>query len=40
VLGGLGQAFRAALEAARARNAKITLDEVQLDRARWSVTWD
>jgi hypothetical protein len=40
VLGGLGQAFRAALEAARARNAKITLGEAQVDRARWSVTWD
>ena len=40
VLGGLGQAFRAALEAARARNARVKLDEVEADHARWSVTWD
>jgi hypothetical protein len=40
VLGGLGQAFRAALEAARARNPRVELDQVEVDRARWSVTWD
>ena len=40
VLGGLGQAFRAALVAARARGVRVELDEVERDRAHWSVTWD
>ena len=40
VVAGFGQAFRASLVAARARGIKIELEDVQPDRARWSVVWD
>jgi hypothetical protein len=40
VVAGFGQAFRASLVAARARGVKVALEDVQPDRARWSVTWE
>jgi hypothetical protein len=40
VLEGFGQAFRASLVAARARNVRLALDDAQPESARWSVAWD
>jgi hypothetical protein len=40
VLQGFGQAFRASLVAARARNVRLTLEDAQPESARWSATWD
>jgi hypothetical protein len=40
VVAGFGQAFRASLVAARARGVTVALEDVQPDRARWSVTWE
>ena len=40
VLEGFGEAFRASLVAARARNVQLALDDAQPEGARWSVSWD
>jgi hypothetical protein len=40
VLDGFGHAFRASLVAARARNIRLELVDVQPQSARWSVDWD
>jgi hypothetical protein len=39
ILVGFGEAFRASIVAARARNAKIELIEAAAERARWTVSW-
>jgi hypothetical protein len=39
VLEGFGHAFRASLVAARARNARVDLEEAHADRARWVAAW-
>lgn len=39
ILVGFGEAFRASIVAARARNAKIDLIEAAAERARWTVSW-
>jgi len=40
VLEGFGHAFRASLVAARARNVRLALEDVQPESARWSAVWD
>lgn len=40
VLEGFGEALRASLVAARARNVQLALDDAQPESARWSVSWD
>jgi hypothetical protein len=39
ILVGFGEAFRASVVAARARNAKVELIEVAAERARWKASW-
>src|SRR6185503_698302 len=39
ILVGFGEAFRASVVAARARNAKVELVEVAAECARWKVSW-
>jgi hypothetical protein len=40
VLRGFGEAFRASLSAARARNPKVVLDDTSAEHARWLINWD
>jgi hypothetical protein len=39
ILVGFGEAFRASVVAARARNAKVELIEAAPERARWKISW-
>ena len=39
-LRGFGEAFRASLAAARARNASVKLIETSAERGRWTMAWD